>query len=133
MSDLMNLLEGVRTIAIVGLSDKPSRASHEVATFLVGRGYDCVGVNPVLSGRTVAGIPVVASLADLAHPVDMVDIFRASDQAGGVVDEALGLASPPRVVWMQLGVVDHDAKARAEAAGLTVVMDACPKVVLGGH
>ena len=108
------------------------RASYEVAAFLVCRGYDCIGVNPGLAGQTVAGIPVVASLADLPRPVDMVDIFRASPFAGGVVDEALALPQPPRVIWMQLGVIDNAAKARAEMAGLAVVMDACPKIVLAG-
>ncbi len=124
------MLAGVDTVAVVGLSDKPHRASHEVALFLARHGYRCIGVNPALAGRTVAGLPMVASLSELSHPVDMVDIFRASDQAGAVVDEALVLADPPKVIWMQLGVIDHAAAARAEAAGVTVVMDACPKLVL---
>ena len=126
------LLATVRSIAVVGLSANPMRASHEVAVFLVRRGYDCVGVNPGLAGQTAAGVPVVASLADLPRSVDMVDIFRASAFVGGVVDEALALPEPPRAIWMQLGVIDHAAKARAEAAGLTVVMNACPKIVLSG-
>ena len=128
MSDLRGILARVETIAIVGLSDKPRRASHEVALFLARCGYRCIGVNPALAGRTVAGMPVVASLADLPGSVD----FRAADQAGAVVDEALALAQPPHVIWMQLGVVDRAASARAQAAGLTVVMDACPKMVLAG-
>ena len=102
---------------MVGLFANPMRASHEVAAFLVGRGYDCVGVNPGLAGQTVARLPVVAS-------------FRASEFVGAVVDEALALPAPPRVIWMQLGVIDHAAKARAEAAGLAVVMNACPRLVL---
>ncbi len=126
------LLSTVRTIAVVGLSANPMRASHEVAVFLVRRGYAVTGVNPGLAGQTVAGIPVVASLSDLPHPVDMVDIFRASKFVGAVVDEALALPQPPRVIWMQLGVIDHAAKARAEAAALAVVMNACPKIVLAG-
>ena len=126
------LLATVRTIAVVGLSADPRRASHEVALFLVRRGYDCVGVNPGLAGQIVASIPVVATLAELPQPVDMIDIFRASAFVGGVVDEALALPRPPRVVWMQLGVIDHAAKARAEAAGLPLVMDACSKIVLSG-
>ena len=130
VSNLRATLAGIETIAIVGLSDKAHRASHEVALFLTRRGYRCVGVNPALAGRLVAGLPVVATLGDLPHPVDMVDIFRTSDQAGAVVDEALAISPRPRVIWMQLGVVDHAAAARAEAAGMTVVMDACPKMVL---
>ena len=126
------LLAAVRTIAVVGLSANPHRASSEVAAFLVRRGYVCTGVNPGLAGQTVAGIPVVASLSDLPHPVDMIDIFRASEFVGGVVAEALALPCPPQVIWMQLGVVDHAAKERAEAAGIAVVMNACPKIVLAG-
>ena len=133
MTSPRDILADVRSIAVVGLSANPSRASHEVAAFLVARGYKCTGVNPGLSGQVIAGIPVVATLADLPDAVDMVDIFRASDAVGPIVDEALALAHPPRVIWMQLGVIDDAAKARAEAAGLSVVMDACPKVVLGGH
>ena len=128
--DLRGLLGTVRSIAVVGLSADPRRSSHDVAAFLVRRGYDCVGVNPGLAGRQVAGMAVVASLAELPHPVDMVDIFRASAHVGAVVDEALAMAVPPRVVWMQLGVIDDAAKARAEAAGLIVVMDRCPKIEL---
>ena len=133
MTSPRDVLADVKSIAVVGLSANPSRASHEVAAFLVARGYRCTGVNPGLAGQVIAGMPVVAPLAELPDAVDMVDIFRASDAAGPVVAEALALAHPPRVIWMQLGVIDHAAKARAEAAGLTVVMDACPKIVLGGH
>ena len=129
---LRQLLATVRTIAVVGLSANRTRDSHHVAVFLVRRGYDVIGVNSGLAGQTVAGIPVVASLADLPNPVDMVDIFRASEFVGAVVDEALALPQPPRVIWMQLGVIDHAAKVRAEAAGLIVVMNACPKIVLAG-
>ena len=127
---LRDLLAGVRTIAIVGLSVNPMRPSYEVARFLVSRGYDCVGVNPGLAGRRIHGMPVVGRLADIGHSIDMVDIFRASEAVGGVVDEALALDPTPRVIWMQLGVIDEVAKASAEAAGLTVVMDNCPKIVL---
>lgn len=130
--DLPGLLASVRTIAVVGVSPDPSRPSNEVFGFLVGRGYDCIGVNPRLAGKTIYGAPAVARLADIAQPVDMVDIFRASEAVGGIVDEALALDPLPRVVWMQLGVVDHAAKARAAAAGMTVVMNNCPKLVLGG-
>jgi predicted CoA-binding protein len=128
--NLRELLAGVRTIAIVGLSANPARPSNDVAAFLMARGYICVGVNPGVTGRTIHGMPVVARLADIGSPVDMVDIFRASEAVAAVVDEALALDPVPRVIWMQLGVVDVAAKARAEAVGLTVVMDNCPKMVL---
>ena len=130
MTSHRDILESVRSIAVVGISANPARASNEVAGFLKRRGYDCIGVNPGLAGQTVHGIPVVATLRDLPHPVDMVDIFRASKFIGGVVDEALALPRPPRVIWMQLGLIDEAARARAETAGLTVVMDDCPKIVL---
>ena len=128
---LVDLLAGVRTIAVVGLSANPARPSNDVFAFLLARGHKCIGVNPGLAGRNVHGAPVVASLAEIDHPIDMVDIFRASATVGGIVDAALALAPHPRIIWMQLGVVDEAAKTRAEAAGLTVVMDRCPKIELG--
>ena len=127
---LSALLDTVRTIAVVGLSPNPARPSNEVLAFLVERGFDCVGVNPGIAGRRVHGAPVFASLAEIDRPVDMVDIFRESAAVGGIVDAALALAPRPRVIWMQLGVVDEAAAARAESAGLTVVMDRCPKIEL---
>ena len=133
MTDLRALLASVRTIAVVGVSANPARPSNEVLAFLVARGYDCVGVNPGIAGQRVHGAPVVGSLAEIGRPIDMVDIFRASEKAGQTVDEALALPQRPRVIWMQLGVTDPAAKARAEAAGLTVVMDRCPKIELSGR
>ncbi len=133
MRTLPEILASVHSIAIVGLSANPQRDSNDVARFLVARGYKCFGVNPGLAGQTVDGIPVVATLGDLPEPVDMIDIFRASDHVDALVGEALALDARPDVIWMQLGVVNQAAKKQAEAAGLTVVMDACPKVVLGGH
>lgn len=128
--DPADLLAGVRTIAMVGLSPNAARPSNGVFAFLLARGYECVGVNPGIAGRRVHGAPVFATLADIDRPIDMVDIFRASAAVGGIVDAALALAPRPRIVWMQLGVIDHAAKARAEAAGLIVVMDRCPKIEL---
>jgi predicted CoA-binding protein len=124
-ADLRDILTRVRTIAVVGWSPKPDRPSHRVAAFLAARGYRVIPVNPGRSGEAALGTQVAASLAK-AGPVDMVDIFRRSEEAGGVVDEAI--ATGARVVWMQLGVVDEAAAARARAAGLQVVMDRCPAI-----
>ncbi len=119
------ILTGTRRIAVVGASDKAWRPSHGVFRFLLDRGYDVTPVNPVLAGRAIHGRTVLASLAEAA-PLEMVDIFRASANAGAAVDEAIRLGA--RTVWMQLGVVDEAAAGRARAAGLTVVMDRCPVI-----
>lgn len=119
------ILTETRRIAVVGASDKAWRPSHGVFRFLVERGYDATPVNPLLAGRSIHGRTVVARLMD-AEPLEMVDIFRASANAGAAVDEAIRLGAA--TVWMQLGVVDETAAARARAAGLTVVMDRCPVI-----
>ena len=119
------ILTETRRIAVVGASDKAWRPSHGVFGFLLSRGYDAIPVNPMLTGRAIHGRTVVAGLADAA-PLEMVDIFRASANAGAVVDEAIRLGA--RVIWMQLGVVDEAAAERARAAGITVVMDRCPVI-----
>ena len=121
-------LRATRTIALVGASANPARPSWIVLKYLLDRGYAVTPVNPGLAGQTLLGQPVIARLADLAEPVDMVEIFRSSDAAGGVVDEALALPQPPRFIWMQIGVRDDSAASRAEAAGCVVVMDRCPKI-----
>ena len=121
--DIADILTSTRRIAVVGASARPERAGNYVFAFLAARGFDVTGVNPGLAGQTLHGRPMVASLADAA-PLDMVDVFRAADQAGGVVDDAIRLGA--RTIWLQLGVVDHAAAARARAAGLRVVMDRCP-------
>ncbi len=110
---------------MVGASDRPDRPSNGVFAFLRARGYDAVPVNPALAGRPVHGIASVASL-EAAAPLDMVDIFRRSAEAGAVVDEAIRLGA--KSVWLQLGVIDEAAAARARAAGLAVVMDRCPVI-----
>ena len=122
------VLEEARTIAVVGASPKPERPSHYVMQFLLQRGYRCVPINPGQAGKEIAGQTAYASLADIPFPLDMVDIFRRPQDAGRVVDEALGLSVRPRAIWMQIGIRDDAAAARAEAAGLRVVMDRCPKI-----
>jgi predicted CoA-binding protein len=132
-SHLRAVLSGVRRIAAVGVSTNPVRPSFYVCRYLVGKGYDVIPVNPAYAGETVFGRAVLPSMADIpadAGPVEMVDVFRRSDQAGAVVDEALETLLPRglRVIWMQIGVIDHAAAARAEAKGVTVVMNHCPKI-----
>ncbi len=124
-TDIREILTSVKTIAVVGWSPKPDRPSHGVAAFLKRRGYRVIPVNPGQAGQTALGEVVVATLAE-AGPVDMVDIFRRSEEAGGVVDEAIAVGA--KVVWMQLGVVDEAAADRARAAGLRVVMNRCPAI-----
>jgi predicted CoA-binding protein len=122
---IRDILTRTRRIAVVGASDKTWRPSHGVFGFLLARGYDATPVNPLLARRAIHGRTVVASLAE-AVPLEMVDIFRASANAGAAVDEAIRLGA--RTVWMQLDVVDEAAAERARAAGLTVVMDRCPVI-----
>ena len=126
--EIRRILTEVRTIALVGWSPKPDRPSHRVAAFLKGRGYRVIPVNPGQAGATALGEVVRASLAEIGEPVDMVDIFRRSEEAGAVVDEALAVLPGLKAVWMQLGVVDAAAAARAEARGVAAVMDRCPAI-----
>lgn len=123
---IIDLLNETRTIAMVGLSDRPDRPSYRVMKVLQDHGYRVLPVNPQIAGEHVHGEFVWARLADIGVPIDMVDIFRRSDAAGDAVDEAI--AAGAKSVWMQLGVIDEAAVARAEAAGLKVVMDRCPAI-----
>ncbi|MEX0970198.1 MAG: CoA-binding protein [Paracoccaceae bacterium] len=119
-----------KTIACVGVSTNPVRPSYFVARYLVLRGFKVIPVNPAYAGQTLFGAEIMPSLANIPkdQPVDMVDIFRRSSDAGAVVDEAMATLPHLRTIWMQIGVIDEAAGARAIAAGLRVVMDRCPKI-----
>ncbi|WP_296994986.1 CoA-binding protein [Thalassospira sp. UBA1131] len=126
--EIKTLLETTKTIALVGASPKPERPSNRVMKFLLDQGYKVIPVNPGQAGGTIHGQTVVAQLSDIADPVDMVDIFRNSEDAAGVVDEAIAIGA--KSVWMQLGVINPEACAKAEANGMTAVMDRCPAIEL---
>jgi uncharacterized protein len=130
-ADIRRILTSVKTIALVGASANPARPSYIVLKYLIGRGYRMLPVNPGLAGKPILGAMCYASLAQAPGPIDMVEIFRASEYAGAVVDEALGLDPLPRVIWMQLGVEDAAAAERARARGLEVIMNRCPKIEWG--
>ncbi len=125
-SDIRDLLASTRTIAVIGASDRPDRPSYGVMKFLQDWGYRVIPVNPQITGERVHGEFVWRELSQIGEPIDMVDIFRRPQAAGEAVDEAI--AAGAKSVWMQIGVVNHEAAARAEAAGLKVVMDRCPKI-----
>jgi predicted CoA-binding protein len=125
---IREILSGTRTIAVVGASPNPLRPSNGVLRFLVQAGYEVYPVNPGHAGKEIGGRTVHARLSDVPVPIDMVDVFRRSEAVGGVVDEVLRLEPLPRYIWMQLGVVDEAAAARAEAKGVKVIMDRCPAI-----
>ncbi|AOH84179.1 CoA-binding protein [Sphingomonas panacis] len=120
------LLEEARTIALVGASDRPDRPSYGVMKRLQDHGYRVIPVNPQITGEHIHGEFVFRDLDQLGDPIDLVDIFRNSAAAGEAVDDAIRIGA--KAVWMQLGVVNEAAAARAEAAGLKVVMDRCPAI-----
>jgi len=123
---ISDTLRAVKTIAVVGASNKTHRASYGVMRFLQARGYRCIPVNPKLAGQALLGEIVRADLKSIGEHIDMVDIFRNSADAGAVVDEAIAVGV--KVVWMQLGVINAEAAERGCAAGLTVIMDRCPAI-----
>ena len=128
---IRQILTGVKSIAMVGASPVDVRPSYFAFKYLVQRGYDMIPVNPGHVGKSLLGRPFVASLSAIGRPIDMVDIFRSSIHIMPVVDEALNLSPLPKVIWMQLGARDDAASAKAEAAGLKVVMNRCPKIEYG--
>ena len=124
--EIAHLLRNTKTIAMVGASDRPDRASYGVMRFLLARGYDVTPVNPQLAGQNIHGRTVVATLSEIGGGIDMVDIFRNSAAAGPVIDDAI--AAGAKAVWTQLGVINDEAIRRAEQAGLQTVVDKCPKI-----
>jgi predicted CoA-binding protein len=126
--DIRTILTSVRSIAVVGASANQERPSYGVLRFLVDHGYDVCAVNPGLAGKEIYGAKVYATLADVPHHIDMVDVFRNSEAALDVTKEALALNPLPRVIWLQLGVSNDEAARLAEARSVQMVMNRCPKI-----
>jgi predicted CoA-binding protein len=130
-STIREVLKSVKTIAIVGASNNPARPSYIVFKYLLERGFDVIPVNPRLAGQDLLGVKAFGALSEVDRPIDMVEVFRSSADAGGVTDEALALDPLPKVIWMQLSVRDDAAAERAEAKGVQVIMNRCPKIEYG--
>lgn len=128
---IRGILNSVKTVAMVGASPQNIRPSYFAFKYLAERDYDMIPINPGHVGKSLLGKPFVASLSDIDRPVDMVDIFRSADQIMPVVDEMLTMKVLPKVLWLQLGVRNDEAAAKAEAAGIQVVMNRCPKIEYG--
>ncbi|RUV18764.1 CoA-binding protein [Mesorhizobium sp. M7A.F.Ca.MR.245.00.0.0] len=128
---IAGILNSVKTIAMVGASANDVRPSYFVLKYLLAKGFSVFPINPGQAGKEILGRMTYARLADISEPIDMVDVFRAPAAVPGIVDEALRLDPLPKVIWMQLGVRHDEAAARAEAAGIKVVMNRCPKIEYG--
>jgi predicted CoA-binding protein len=130
-SYIRGILNTVKTIAMVGASAKDNRPSYFAFKYLAERGYTMIPINPGLAGKELLGRKIYGRLSDVPEPIDMVDVFRAANYALQIVQEALTLVPKPRVVWMQLGIRNDEAAALAEANGMKVVMNRCPKIEYG--
>jgi uncharacterized protein len=130
-SYIRGILNTVKTIAMVGASAKDNRPSYFAFKYLAERGYDMIPINPGLAGKELLGKTIYGTLSDVPVPIDMIDIFRAAKYAVPIVQEALTLSPKPRVIWMQLSVRNDEAAALAEANGMKVVMNRCPKIEYG--
>jgi len=128
---IRGILDRVKTVAVVGASHGDDKPSMFVVKYLTERGYRVFPINPGRAGQEIASNRIYARLADVPEPIDMVDVFRASPHVPKVLDEVLALDPRPKIFWMQLGVRNDEAAARAEAAGMTVVMNRCPKIEYG--
>ncbi|MEM8551118.1 MAG: CoA-binding protein [Pseudomonadota bacterium] len=130
-AEIGGVLNNVRTIAMVGASANAVRPSYFVLTYLIAKGFVVYPINPGRAGGEIAGRPCFGSLAEVPEPIDMVDVFRAADAVPGVVEEVLTLSPLPKVLWLQLGIRNDAAAAKAEAAGLKVIQNRCPKIEYG--
>jgi len=130
---IRDILVETRTIAVVGASANPARPSFLVFKYLVDKGFVCTAVNPGVAGSTLLGRPVVARLADIAEPIDMVDVFRSADAVPAIVEECLALTPRPKTLWLQLGVRHDEAARAAETGGMRVVQNRCTKIEYGKH